>query len=267
MAFLSPAGPQYDAEYYQWIRECGDRSAATVVPILIDVFRPRSVVDVGCGTGSWLSAFRRHGVVDALGVDGPWVPREQRQVPEGQFYEHDLNKPLRVGRSFDLALCLEVAEHLPPAAAGPLVEALTRLAPVVVFSAAIPLQGGEGHVNERWPTFWINLFAEFGFGCLDGLRHRVWTNDAVELWYRQNMLCYVAPKKIDGVGHSLAAGQPLSPGPLDLVHPQVYLSLVRDREFLRAELQRITESRLWRFYQTVHPILKAGKRIAAALHR
>ena len=156
----------YDGGYYESLCEGTRRSAATVVPILMELFRPQSVIDVGCGLGLWLAAFQEHGVSEVLGVDGAWVARNQRAVAVAARAQ--TTQPL-AGQI--AVVCLEVAD-----AAGdsgtPLVETLTELAPVIVFSAAIPSQGGNGHVNERWPSYWSDLFARSGFGCLDLLRPR-----------------------------------------------------------------------------------------------
>lgn len=276
----------YDAEFFRSLHEGCRRSAAVVVPALIDLFQPRSVVDVGCGAGLWLSVFREHGVADVLGVDGPWVESAQREIPESLFHEHDLSLPLNLDRTFDLAICLEVAEHLPPDSAQPLVDSLTRLAPIVLFSAAIPGQRGEGHINERWQSFWSELFAARGYSCPADLRYRFWTNDSVEVWYRQNMACYVASDRPD-VLHRLSSATIASPRPpMDLVHPGLYLLLARDfqqvKQYadrleerhqravtelgeIRYQLARIKNSRSWRLLQAMRPALNAGRRVGAFL--
>jgi SAM-dependent methyltransferase/predicted O-methyltransferase YrrM len=280
-----PPATHYGPGFFEALSEGTRRSAAIVTPVLIELFRPESVVDVGCGTGLWLSAFRQRGVTDVLGVDGRWVSGAQLEIPSALFHEHDLSRPLELDRTFDLALCLEVAEHLPPETAGPLVESLTRLAPVVVFSAAIPAQRGEGHVNEQWPSFWSDLFAARGYGCLVDLRYRIWTNPSVEVWYRQNLLCYVAAD----VRRRLPWAKITASGEvIDVVHPDLYLRLARELEqsqYYGAELERrnrqlqqelaqaqqeraqaqnelesVINSRAWRLWQTVRPILTAIRR-------
>jgi SAM-dependent methyltransferase len=286
----SPAEP-YNAEFFQSLRDGIRRSASVVVPLLIDICRPQSVVDIGCGTGHWLAAFRERGVADVLGVDGPWVPRAQREIPEDLFLEHDLARPFSLDRSFDLALCLEAAEHLPPEAALPLVESLTRIAPIVAFSAAIPHQGGDGHVNEQWPSYWAKLFASCGYDCVDSLRQRLWADDAVEFWYRQNMLCLLARDRRK-LPSGLACADAM-PQPLDIVHPIIYLRTVANLkrhehnlcEFrvklasanekltstrmeltsAKNELTSIKGTRVWRVYQAVRPALAAAKRAVLRL--
>jgi hypothetical protein len=179
-------------------------------------------------------------------------------------------------RTFDLALCLEVAEHLPADAAPLLVQSLTALAPVVVFSAAIPGQGGDGHINERWPSFWSRYFAAHGYVCFTGLRHRLWPADAVEFWYRQNMLCFVAESRPDLVDRASRENGGSSTAPLDVVHPQLYLQvssalewrrrdidgLEREIQQTRAELRAITSSKAWRFYQWIRRMGEGARRVS-----
>jgi SAM-dependent methyltransferase len=267
----------YHAEFFDRHRDGSRRSAAIAVPLLIDLFEPRSVVDVGCATGAWLSVFHEHGVDDILGIDGPWVERRQREIPAMFFRECDLTQPVALERTFDLALCLEVAEHLPAEAAPGLVRSLTALAPVVVFSAAIPGQGGKGHINERWPSFWSRYFAERGYVCVKGLRHRLWADDAVEYWYRQNMLCFVTETRPDLIDRASRGNEGSTAGPLDVVHPQLYLRVSGDLEWrsrdvdrlkrevqkTKAELYAIKNSRAWRLYQSIRPMVVGAKRVSS----
>lgn len=267
----------YKAEFFDGHRDGSRRSAAIAVPVLVELFQPRSVVDVGCGTGTWLSVFCEHGVTDILGVDGPWVEERQREIPDVFFREYDLTQPVALERTFDLALCLEVAEHLPAEAAPALIASLTALAPVVVFSAAIPGQGGEGHINERWPSFWSRYFAAHGYVCFTGLRQRLWPSDAVEFWYRQNMLCFVAEARPDLIDRASRGDEGSTAGPLDVVHPQLYLRVARDLDWrsrnverleqeiqeTRAELRAIKNSRVWRVYQSILPAIRGARRLSS----
>jgi SAM-dependent methyltransferase len=267
----------YDAGFFDRQRDGSRRSAAIAVPLLIELFEPQSVIDVGCGTGVWLSVFREYGVDDILGIDGPWIERRQQEIPEVFFRECDLTQPVALGRTFDLALCLEVAEHLPSEAVPGLVESLTALAPVVVFSAAIPGQGGDGHINERWPSFWSSYFAARGYVCSTDLRRRLWSADAVEFWYRQNMLCFVAEARPDLIDRASRENDGSAAGPLDVVHPQLFLKVSSDLEWrcrdvdrlereiqeTRAELSAIKNSRAWRCYQSIRPMLVGARRVSS----
>lgn len=133
---------RYPGSYHRGLQEGSRQSAAEIVPLLQELIRPQRVIDVGCGLGTWLVVFRENGVEEVWGVDGPWIDRSMLSIPEDRFITWDLNAPLQLDREFDLALCLEVAEHLPSSSAQVLLDSLTCLAPVILFSAAIPFQGG-----------------------------------------------------------------------------------------------------------------------------
>jgi SAM-dependent methyltransferase len=227
---------RYDRAFHELHRSGSGSSAEVVVPLVVEWVRPRSVVDVGCGTGTWLAAFRRRGVEDMIGVDGSAVPCDLLQIPADRFLVRDLSKPLDLGRTFDLALCLEVGEHLPAASAPTLVASLAALAPVVLFSAAIPGQGGVGHVNEEWPRAWAERFRAAGFAWADPIRPRIWNDPGVEPWYAQNALLFhrigrfPAPAPWDAAGAAPADGA----WPLPLVHPHGWLRAKRRPTVSRA---------------------------------
>ncbi len=189
---MDPDPTPYDEAFFAAIHAESHASARAVIPRVLGLTGARSVVDVGCGTGAWSRACRELGVPQVVGVDGAYVPAEHRgHVTE--FIERDLAGPLDLGRSFALALCLEVAEHLPPERAPGLVADLTALAPVVLFSAAVPGQGGTGHVNEQWSEYWVALFDAQGWSCRDAIRPWVRANADVAWWYRQNLFLAVGP--------------------------------------------------------------------------
>jgi SAM-dependent methyltransferase len=215
----------YGEAFYASLAD-GEPSAQTIVPLLIDLLHPRSVVDVGCGIGVWLATFAQHGVDDFLGIDWSEVPSESLLIPRDRFRTHDLREPLRVERTFDLALSLEVAEHLPGEVADQFVGSLADLASAVLFSAAIPLQGGEQHLNEQWPDYWAARFQPFGYLPVDCIRPLVWANPAVHWWYSQNVLLFARPELIARVPR--LAGTVIE-NPLDLrrVHPKNYLGKAR----------------------------------------
>jgi len=207
----------YDAQFYTRISDGSRRSAAILLRIVFDLVRPHSVVDVGCGVGTWTAVALELGATEVLGIDGDYVDRSQLQIPHACFMPCDLRKPLRLERRFDLAISLEVAEHLPAECAETFVESLVRLAPVVLFSAAVPGQGGDHHVNEKWPAYWAELFARYDFEALDCVRPLVWNDAQIECWYRQNTILYARRDYL------LRYPEPRSIGargqPLPLVHP------------------------------------------------
>jgi SAM-dependent methyltransferase len=216
------SGADYGWAYYEHVDDWAAPSAAAVVPMLIEIFGPTSVVDVGCGPGTWAAAFIERGLDDVRGVDGGDVDLAQLRIPESRFVRHDLTEPLDLGRRFDLALCLEVADALPDAAAPGLIASLARLAPAVAFSAAIPHQGGKNHVNEQWPAYWASLFADHGFAAVDCLRAKLWRDESVAWWYAQNLVLYVAAEALE----SAPELTPEPGSPIALVHPTRYVEWV-----------------------------------------
>jgi SAM-dependent methyltransferase len=189
---MPPDPTPYDEAFFAAIHAESHASARAVIPRVLGLTGARSVVDVGCGSGAWSRACRDLGVPQVVGVDGAYVPAEHRDHVT-EFIERDIAAPLDLGRSFALALCLEVAEHVPPERAPGLVADLTSLAPVVLFSAAVPGQGGTGHVNEQWSEYWVALFESHGWTCRDAIRPWVRANPDVAWWYRQNLFLAVDP--------------------------------------------------------------------------
>ena len=183
-------GQSYSRKFYAAQQPDSIRSADVIVPIVTELTRPNSVVDVGCGTGAWLSVFKKLGVQDIVGIDGEWIDPNSLHIQPGKFQAADLSRPLRLGRKFDLVISLEVAEHLPASSATTFVDSLANLGPVVLFSAAIPHQGGTRHVNEQWPDYWVRMFESRGFRVIDCIRRRVWNNPEVQWWYAQNTFMF-----------------------------------------------------------------------------
>jgi SAM-dependent methyltransferase len=187
----------YSEEFFDTIEEGSLQSAQVVVPLVLELARPQSVIDVGCGRGAWLRAFRNGGVKTIQGLDGDYVDTASLLIPQECFSAVDLNKPFELSGRYDLAVCLEVAEHLPAAMASVLVRQLTAVAPLILFSAAIPGQGGTNHVNERLPSYWRGLFEAHGFTMFDPIRPAILTDSRIEWWYRQNIVVYAAKEAID----------------------------------------------------------------------
>jgi SAM-dependent methyltransferase len=216
----------YDRQFYAGLEGTALPSARRIVPMLLEWVEVHSAVDLGCGDGSWLSVLRERGVEHILGLDGPWVNLSQLKIPPECFRRARMDQPVDPGERFDLALSLEVAEHLPPARAEGFVADLCALAPIVLFSAAVPDQGGTHHVNEQWPSYWVALFEKQGYRPIDAIRPAVWEDPEVHWWYRQNCVLFASPETIEA-NPSLASAAARTAGVVPaLIHPELYRQAV-----------------------------------------
>lgn len=229
----------YNSIFYSGQKEGSLRSARTVVPLLFDIIpSPKSVVDIGCGLGTWLFVIKEQGIENILGIDGDWIDRDQLLIPNERFRSIDLTKPFELIEKFDLAISLEVAEHLPSYCADFFVASLCKLAPIVLFSSALPCQGGANHLNEQWPDYWQELFSKQNFIAFDPLRRLIWYDESVEWWYQQNMFLFVRKDHVDSnpVFHNLPKVTGKDGNCLTLVH---YKILEGNPTSLKLNLRRL----------------------------
>lgn len=182
---------RYDEAFYKSTVDDSLRSARKCAAHLVTLHRPRSVIDFGCGRGTWLKAFSEHGAQRLVGLDGCHNSQEAMIDSSIEFIGCDLEHIPRVAERFDLAISLEVGEHLSGAASQQLVSALCDASDVIVFSAAIPGQKGENHINEQFQSYWATKFVNCGYSPFDFFRPKLWMDKDVAVWYRQNMFLYV----------------------------------------------------------------------------
>jgi SAM-dependent methyltransferase len=209
-------------------------AAREILPFLITLFHSKSIIDVGCGTGSWLSVAKELGVKTIKGVDGILVDDNLLEISKEEFAEFNLALPLPSLEKYDMAICLEVAEHLPDESADSIIKSLTNASDVILFSAAIPGQGGQYHVNEQWPDYWQNKFKSNGYLTFDFLREIFWENKNIEWWYRQNMLLFVKKEKTSLVEYS----------PTEVANKIVHPENFEAKLFEIARLQEIIKDRI-----------------------
>lgn len=241
-------GTTYTPAFFEKAKDEALSSAQILVPMILNLVPANSVVDVGCALGAWLSVFQEFGVKTILGLDGPWVSKEQLLIPETSFMAVDLTKPFHLADRFDMALCLEVAEHIPRRSSHGLVQSLCNLAPVVVFSAAIPGQEGTLHINEQWPDFWASLFAKEGFVRLDPFRRQIWMNPKVAWYYQQNLFMFVRKDIVASSPRLSYEWELVRSCQLTLVHPKVLRPMRSVRHALRTLPSLVREALRRRIY-------------------
>jgi len=188
----------YNEEFYETQHAPALASARVVLPLVGITIPFSSVVDFGCGSGAWLHVAKEIGCTDTFGIDGTGVDPD---------LVHDFTQPLDLGRKFDLAISLEVAEHLPSDAADIFIDSITAHADNVLFSAAIPGQPGVNHINCQWQSYWASMFEDRGFTVSGDIRWQIWSDGQVFDFYRQNLLL------------ASCSAHLLNTGPLDVVHP------------------------------------------------
>lgn len=215
---------KYNRKFFADLARDSSSSAEAIVPLVLDLMQPKSVVDIGCGTGAWLAAFHNRGIDDILGIDGDYLPPDALAIPRDSFARHDLQRPIDIGRAFDLAVCLEVAEHLPKDSAMRLLDTLCATAPVVLFSAAIPFQPGINHISCKWQSYWAERFSERNFTAIDCIRDQVWHNPDVAYWFAQNTIVYASQTALERWPKLNEAARKCS-SILDIVHPRYYETL------------------------------------------
>jgi len=213
----------YTESFYDGHGDGSYNSAKVILPIINEVFKPQSVLDVGCGVGAWLKVWKEDlGVKEIQGVEGPYVTAEMLMIPKENVIFQDLKLPLELHKKFDLVMSLEVAEHLPESQAKKFIQTLTEHGDIVLFSAAIEGQEGTYHINEQMPEYWCQLFEERGYVPVDYIRPKIWGADRVEWWYQQNLLIYIKRELLDKYPVLHEAYKNTNPKYLLRIHPWLF---------------------------------------------
>ena len=234
----------YDADFFDRIGERSHAAAMIVLPLLIKAGIPfKTVFDIGGGTGNWCLAAKKLGAESITLIDGAYVDPTTLVIPHEYFLSRDLAHSFSVPEMADLAICVEVAEHLSPKRAASFVEDLCATSRNILFSAALPFQGGDGHVNEIWPEYWVDLFAQQGYDVYDFIRPAIWKNPQVDWWYRQNLLFFSARPKGKFAPCKVGNHSALQNGdPVTRIHPEGYVWLAythRPENFLTSPQRAI----------------------------
>jgi hypothetical protein len=196
---------KYSLKYYSEIIDDSTKSRDEFFK-LPEIAKAQSIIDVGCGLGFWGKDLS----IIYNGVDHD-IPERMLIIPKENYKEYDLtsSKPFPFQRMYDLCLCLEVLEHIPEEYAEKSVALLTSLSDNVLFSAAIPGQGGHQHINEKFQSYWAGLFSTHGYyPNILPIRE----NYNISIWYRNNAILYTK--------------SPTNQIVEDYVHPELYSNVV-----------------------------------------
>lgn len=233
----------YNDKFYSVQRTGSYDSACEMVPALLDLITPESVLDVGCGLGTWLKVFEENGVKDIKGIDGDYVKEEELFIGKSDFVKADLTKPIDLGRKFGLAISLEVGEHIVGKSSDVFFQNIIRHSDIVFFSAAIPGQGGTNHINEQWQKFWADKFINAGYLPIDTMRRKFWTNETVQTHYIQNALLFVKKSVLEqniNLQHEAELSRDCM---ISVVHPKTWLS--------RTDINRLSVREQWKTFSQV----------------
>jgi len=177
----------YKKEMYDKIKEYGYNFAEQIIPILQQKFKIKTVLDVGCGNGSFLLKcldFKFH----IRGYDGRHV-KNLLLIPQGKFTIKDLRRKFEVKNKYDLTLSLEVAEHLHEEYKDNFIDSICNSSNLILFSAAQIGQSGIHHVNCQRLEYWIDEFNKRGFihdiNITDNIR-----NMDIHIWYKKNAMVF-----------------------------------------------------------------------------
>jgi SAM-dependent methyltransferase len=212
----------YNKDFFEFHFNVSTSSAHEIIPIIIEYVQPTSVIDVGCGNGTWLAVWEKHGIADITGVDGDYVNVDELLIDKKYFIPFNLEKGFTSDRKYSLVTCLEVAEHINPNSAENFIKSLCNLGDIIAFSAAIPGQEGTLHVNEQYPEYWIALFAKNDFVPIDSIRKRIWNNQKISWWYRQNIFFFIRKNQITGSAKFQKALESTDTEFVNIIHPELF---------------------------------------------
>ena len=157
----------YDTKYYQRTADSANYNSdgAGIAEAIVTLFKPESVIDAGCGSGRILFNLRELGCKRVHGIEYSKAAFEFMNASIKDYcHQGDMtDKSFEVDNKYDVAICTEVAEHIPPVKSRSLVRNLCKCSDIIVFSAAPVGQGGTGHINCRPYEYWISLFKDDGY--------------------------------------------------------------------------------------------------------
>ena len=207
----------YDEEYYKRHQAGSYQSALQILRFVHSITHFQTIIDYGCGIGTWGNASHSLGTKEYLGIDQHAFDAGYMLISKSEYLQEDLRHPIRLHSFYDLAICVEVAEHISEEFADMLIDNICRNSEVVLFSAALVYQGGTGHVNEQPCTYWIEKFRSKGYTPVDCIRPAFWDDEQIEIWYRNNCILYMTHEAFNRYHQNI----PIVSLPANIIHPQM----------------------------------------------
>lgn len=184
----------YNSSYFA--KQIFDCDYLSIAEAIVQQYNPESVIEFGCGNGNISRALASIGVT-VFALDG-YADPDFHEFSNITFVKADFNDTEALGKQlksmnkkFDVAVSLEVAEHLDPSVSDAFIDCITSVSDVVIFSAAVLEQGGDGHINCRPREYWHDQFTLKDFIVVDTIREQLKGKENVAIWYRLNTIDYV----------------------------------------------------------------------------
>ena len=232
----------YEKSYFSRRKNLSYSSAQEILGVVGGFYPFSSAVDFGCGTGTWLKVCMELGCHTVQGFDG-FADPASLSIPTECFSQKLLGGYIDLAKAYDLAICLEAAEHVEEKFSDSIVENLTKASKVILFSAALSGQGGTNHINEQPPEFWQKKFKDHRYTQFDIIRPIIWDEPAVAWWYKQNTFLYVHETSIESfvsLDHSSTLAQK------HIVHPECLNSKIAELDIENASAINLTKALLKR---------------------
>lgn len=246
----------YDKDFFEELEDGSYLSAKKILPIVQSLFNPLSVLDVGCGVGYWLEVWKRDlKVEDVLGIEGPYMTEKFFRIDIKYLETADLKLPLRLKRKYDLVMSMEVAEHIPENCADIFINNLVNAGDIVLFSAAIIGQLGTYHINEQMPEYWAKKFLAHDYVPVDFLRPKIWNDNEIQYWYRQNILIFIKRSVLKNFPQLQSAAEATSPDFLVRIHPEKYFAYVEEDKQLQT-FRGFTKYKLYSIKKFLKKLMK-----------
>lgn len=208
----------YDDAFYQKHRAGSYRSAHLILSYINAHYPINSVIDYGCGIGTWCIAAKELGIDEVYGVDSNLLNHDMLSNQQIEFRQLDIAKPIDLYRDFDMAMSMEVGEHLQESVSDIYIKNLIRHTELVLFSAAVPGQEGLHHINEQPLSYWVEKFRVYDFLLFDVLRGVFWSNQEIEPWYRNNVVLFAHKSLVSELDRQLPSPPPIT----DIIHPELF---------------------------------------------